>query len=101
MTAGQVWRECRAGRADPEQFGHGEVVGMWFIKVNVMRDHGALHGREISPWDGWRDAPSDKRSIDAGEMPFLDRAAADPAGAFLDLAPDWLQGASDRVEERG
>jgi hypothetical protein len=91
VAAGQAWRKCRAGEADPGQLGHGAVAGMWFVKVNVLRDHGALNNRETSPWDGWRDAPPARRRVDAGEMPFLDRIAADPAGAFVDAGPDWLR----------
>jgi Transglutaminase-like superfamily len=90
VAAGQAWRECRAGQADPERFGCGAVAGMWFLKVNVLRDHGALNNRETSPWDGWRDAPPARRRVGAAEMPLLDRVAADPAGAFVDAGPDWL-----------
>jgi hypothetical protein len=64
---------------------------MWFLKVNVLRDHGALNGRETSPWDSWRDAPPANRRVDAREMPFLDRVAADPAGDFADAGPEWLR----------
>jgi Transglutaminase-like superfamily len=90
LTAGEAWTEGRAGRLDPDRLGHGAVAGMWFVKVNVLRDHGALNGRETSPWDGWRDAPRAGRRLDAVEMPFLDRVAADPGGPFVDAGPDWL-----------
>jgi hypothetical protein len=63
---------------------------MWFVKVNVLRDHGALNNRETSPWDGWRDAPPARRRVGAAEMPLLDRVAADPAAALVDAGPDWL-----------
>jgi hypothetical protein len=94
LTAGEAWTECRAGRSDPNRFGQGAVAGVWLLKVNVLRDHSALSGREISPWDSWRDAPPARRRVDADEMPFLDRVAADPAGAFAEVGPDWL-GASE------
>jgi hypothetical protein len=90
VAAGQAWRECRAGQADSERFACGAVAGMWFVKVSVLRDHGALNNRETSPWDGWRDAPPAKRRVDAAEMSFLDRVAADPAAALVDAGPDWL-----------
>jgi hypothetical protein len=91
LTAGEAWTECRAGRSDPARFGQGAVAGMWFLKVNVLRDHGALNGRETSPWDSWRDAPPANRRVDSREMPFLDRVAAEPAGDFADAGPEWLR----------
>jgi hypothetical protein len=91
LTAGEAWTECREGRSDPDRFGHGALAGMWFLKVNVLRDHGAMTGRETSPWDSWRDAPPVNRRVDASETAFLDRVAADPAGAFADAGPDWLR----------
>ena len=91
MTAGEAWRECRAGRADPDRFGHGAVVGLWFVKVNVLRDHGALNGQETSVWDGWRDAPPAKRVVERKEIALLDRLAADPERTFVDVRPDWRE----------
>jgi Transglutaminase-like superfamily len=57
LTAGEAWMEHRAGRSDPRRFGHGEATGLWFLKVNVVRDHYALNGRETSAWDEWRSTP--------------------------------------------
>src|SRR6266702_3285590 len=48
LTAGQAWAVCRAGQRDPDQFGHGATKGLWFVKVNVMRDHYAINNRETS-----------------------------------------------------
>jgi hypothetical protein len=31
IVAGEAWRECRTGRHDPDRFGHGAVVGLWFV----------------------------------------------------------------------
>ena len=89
MAAGAAWRECRAGRDDPDRFGHGVAAGLWFVKVNVLRDHHALNNRETSPWDGWRDAPIASRIVYDSEKSFLDRVAAEPASALVDVAPDW------------
>jgi hypothetical protein len=41
MTAGEAWLACRDGKLDPRHFGHGNVTGSWFIKINVIRDHSA------------------------------------------------------------
>jgi hypothetical protein len=48
VTAGQAWLDCQAGRSDPNRFGHGEVTGLWFIKVNVLRDYYVLNALETS-----------------------------------------------------
>lgn len=90
LTAGEAWSKCRTGRADPDRFGHGAVAGLWFLKVNVLRDSCALNDRETSPWDSWRDALPARRRVAPDEMLFLDRVAADPAGEFADAGPDWL-----------
>jgi hypothetical protein len=39
------------GRLDPESFGHGATVGLWFMHENVVRDHFAPNDRETSGWD--------------------------------------------------
>jgi transglutaminase-like putative cysteine protease len=56
LVAGDAWRDCRAGRADPMRFGLSSVdwlKGLWFVRGNVVRDLAALNGVELLPWDGW------------------------------------------------
>jgi len=89
LTAGQAWSACRAGERDPEQFGHAETKGLWFIKVNVMRDHYAINNRETSDWDRWRDAPSSMRVVSEADCAVLDAIAARPEQPIVDMAPDW------------
>jgi hypothetical protein len=89
MTAGQAWLECRAGKHDPELFGHDDARGLWFIKVNVFRDHLSLNNREASAWDSWRDAPEKKRVVSDGEVALLDHLAAHPEQAMVESGPDW------------
>ena len=89
LTAGQAWLECRAGRADPGSFGHGKVAGLWFAKVNVLRDHHVLNGREISAWDGWRHAPPSARTVSDHDLALLDELAAFPERPLVEIAPDW------------
>ncbi len=88
LTAGQAWAACRAGRRDPDQFGHGATKGLWFVKVNVVRDHYAINNRETSDWDGWRDAPIAKRVVSEADCAVLDAIAARPEQPVIDLAPD-------------
>ncbi len=52
ITAGQAWKMCRSGRADPDQFGIFDLHGWWFIWGDVVRDFLALNKIEILPWDG-------------------------------------------------
>lgn len=86
MTAGEAWRACRDGEVDAEHFGHGNVRGMWFIKINVIRDHCVLNGHETSVWDGWRSVPPSKRVIDRQEATLLNDLAASPEQQFVEVA---------------
>lgn len=89
MPAGEACLKCRRSEADPAAFGHGGVTGLWFVKINVMRDHHVLNGRETSSWDRWREAPQAKRSILDDETGLLDDLAAQPTQPFVEKAPDW------------
>ncbi len=53
LVAGDAWRLCRAGKADPKLFGIMEMWGYWFIAGNIVRDVAALNNREMLPWDVW------------------------------------------------
>ncbi len=89
LTAGQAWLDCRSGKADPDRFGHGEVTGAWFVKVNVIRDHYVLNGRETSIWDDWRAASPSQRVVGPDEVALLDDLAADPEQPLVEVVPDW------------
>jgi transglutaminase-like putative cysteine protease len=88
LTAGQAWIACRAGQRDPDAFGHGETKGLWFVKVNVVRDHYAVNNRETSGWDRWRDVPKARRMVSEGDCAVLDAIAARPEQPIVDVAPD-------------
>lgn len=54
IDAGRAYQMCRAGQADPDQFGIADMHGLDFIQGNVVRDFLALNKVEILPWDwGW------------------------------------------------
>ncbi|MDE1991743.1 MAG: transglutaminase domain-containing protein [Rhizobiaceae bacterium] len=89
MTAGEAWLQCRHGKSDPSAFGHGDVTGLWFMKVNVLRDHHVLNGRETSNWDSWREAPHPRRTVFPAEMELLDALAARPEQTLVEIGPDW------------
>ena len=90
LTAARAWTECRAGNAGPERFGHGEITGLWFVKVNVIRDHFAISNRETSSWDGWRAAPESRRVVSGPDAALLDEIAARPEQPLVEFDPDWL-----------
>jgi transglutaminase superfamily protein len=90
VTAGQAWLDCRSGKSDPDRFGHGEVAGSWFVKVNLLRDHYVLNGRETSAWDGWRAAPPSKRIVREADVALLDDLASCPEQPLVEVLPDWL-----------
>lgn len=53
MLAGEAWKLCRSGRADPELFGIFQWHGMDFVRDNLLRDLLALNKFEVLPWDIW------------------------------------------------
>ncbi len=74
ITAGQAWKLCREGSADPERFGIGcpirpewgidSLYGLWFVRGQLLRDFAALNKVETVPylvrickgldWKNWR-----------------------------------------------
>ncbi|PBC60510.1 hypothetical protein BKI49_28805 [Streptomyces sp. Tue6028] len=79
VVAGQAWRECRAGRADPAGFGVSwlkEIRGLWYVRGNVMHDLAALNGVEVLPWDGWGPEILDDASLTAEDLALTDAVAA-------------------------
>ena len=79
LVAGDAWKLCRAGKADPQAFGVLDMAGLWFIASNVIRDVAALNNREMLPWDVWGGMTPDDAAID---LAFIDRLAE------LSRAPD-------------
>jgi hypothetical protein len=79
LVAGDAWRRCRHGEADPKDFGILDMHGSWFIASNVIRDVAALNNHEMLPWDMWGAMTQKDSELD---MPFVDRLAE------LSHAPD-------------
>ena len=91
ITAGEAWRRCRAGEADPLDFGHGaQASGLWFVQVNVVRDHHSVNGRETSDWDTWRQATAAHHSLSEAECAPADELAAHPEKPTAEPLPPWL-----------
>jgi len=81
LAAGQVWQMCRAGEADPMDCGQQAATGLWFMRVNVVRDLLALAKTEISPWDGWRHISPAERALDDTAVALADELARMPLDA--------------------
>lgn len=72
VVAGDAWRLCRSGRADPGAFGILDMYGLWFIAGNVIRDVAALNNHEMLPWDVWGAMARSDSELD---LSFIDRLA--------------------------
>jgi hypothetical protein len=97
VTADEAWRRCRSGQVDPSRFGHGaEARGLWFVRVNVVRDHLSLNGRERSDWDTWRQATPRDQVLSDADCVMTDRIAAHPDATPGEAAnrPSWAPASS-------
>ncbi|MBB3656795.1 hypothetical protein FHX15_002023 [Rhizobium sp. BK650] len=90
LMAGEAWLTCRRGEAEPASFGHENTTGLWFLKVNVLRDHHVLNDRVTSEWDRWREAPEAGRLVPHDELAWLDDLASRPHQPLVARKPDWL-----------
>lgn len=75
VVAGQAWRMCRAGAADPDAFGIHDMSGLPFVLGDLVRDVLALTGEEILPWDDRELMVPLGTPVPEGDLPLLDRLA--------------------------
>ncbi|HEX4198030.1 MAG TPA: transglutaminase-like domain-containing protein [Caulobacteraceae bacterium] len=75
VIAGDAWRRCRAGEADPMRFGIMDMHGLWFVGGNVLRDFAALNNMEMLPWDCWGRAPESETVLSPQTLALFDRLA--------------------------
>ncbi len=85
VVAGEGWRLCRAGEADPDAFGIADMHGLWFVRGNVVRDVAALNRVELLPWDCWGIIDARDEELSADDLAVLDRVA-ELAGGDV---PEW------------
>lgn len=78
IIAGDAWRMCRAGRADPNLFGLSFLneQGLWWIAQNLIRDLATLNRMDMLPWDVWGMMPEPADVISTEDAALLDRVAA-------------------------
>jgi hypothetical protein len=84
VIAGDAWARCRAGDADPANFGITPLneSGDWLIAQNLLRDAAALNNMEMLPWDVWGAMPRPGDPFDDDLLAFFDHLAG------LTHAPD-------------
>ncbi|WP_111600951.1 transglutaminase-like domain-containing protein [Streptomyces sp. Amel2xB2] len=80
LVAGEGWRRCREGEADPKTFGVSVLglMGGWMVRANVVRDLAALNRDEVLPWDAWGVGDGGKDGAEEPgeeELALLDKAA--------------------------
>ena len=89
--AGDAWRMCREGRAEPDSFGLKLMNegGAWWIAANLLRDVAALANMEMLPWDIWGAMPAPDETIGEDLIALFDRLATlthDPDALAAELA---------------
>lgn len=91
LTGGHAWRACRTGDINADALAHGnEAAGLWFVLVNLVRDHLALNDCLTSRWDEWRTAASDLPVLDTAILAAADDLAAGSAIPIILRTPWWL-----------
>lgn len=90
LVAGDAWRLCRDGDADPAKFGLSFMneAGYWWIASNLLRDVAALNNMEMLPWDVWGAMPAPDDTIGDEQYALFDRLAEltrVPDATFADL----------------
>lgn len=56
VVGGRAWQMCRAGKADPDQFGDSPdspFKGWRFVRNRMIHDLAMLNRRELLLWDTW------------------------------------------------
>ena len=91
LAAGDAWRMCREGRAEPDTFGLSLMNegGAWWIAANLLRDVAALANMEMLPWDVWGAMPAPGETIGEDLIALFDQLAAlthDPDAVAAELA---------------
>ena len=102
LVAGDAWRLCRIGDADPAKFGLSLLneAGYWWIAANLLRDVAALNNMEMLPWDVWGAMPAPDETISDEQYALFDRLAEltrVPDATFPDLTAAYRQDTRLRV----
>ena len=85
LVAGDAWRRCRAGQADPDAYGILDMHGLWFVAGNVIRDTAALNDHVMLPWDVWGAMARTDAELDTALFDELARLTVEPDRHFGEL----------------
>jgi hypothetical protein len=87
MPAGEAWRRCRAGEADPASYGYpGFAGGLGYIAQQTVLDLAALNKVELLPEDRWGILGKPEAELAEDDLALLDRVAALTAGSDAKLS---------------
>jgi hypothetical protein len=75
-TAGEIWQQCRAQQADPQQYGFDAVRGFGYIGCQLVHDLACLNNVELLATDRWGLMNHTVTSYDDDTMVLLDHVAA-------------------------
>jgi hypothetical protein len=105
LVAGDAWRLCRDGGADPATFGLSLMNegGSAWIAANLLRDVAALNNVEMLPWDVWGAMPAPDETITGEQNALFDRLAGltgDPDAAFAELSAAYADDPRLHVPDR-
>lgn len=88
QVAGDAWRACRRGDADPGTYGLTAIqqTGLWWVAANLIRDAASLSGMEMLPWDVWGAMPEPEDAIPEADLELFDHVAGLTSDPAADLA---------------
>jgi hypothetical protein len=75
LVAGKAWQMCRAGKANPDTFGIGDLRGLWYIRGSLIQDLALQNKMELLHWDEWGLMLKDIEAMTEEEWRLLDRVA--------------------------
>lgn len=77
LLAGEVWQQCRAGKAEPSEFGDDpDDLGMPPIRYALLHDFDYLNKSELVGFDAWHDLINKhENEVTEDERKLLDRIA--------------------------
>ncbi len=84
ITAGRAWLMCRKEGVDPNKFGIFDMLGLGFVRGNLVRDIASLNNMELLPWDCWGMILHESLD-DPNDLAILDKAAELSCGDSSDM----------------